>query len=366
MKCYFSESSPNIGGQEMQLLAQAAALSTRSVQTALLCRPGGRLAQLAGERGIEVIPVPFGNSLHLPSILKLLHIFRTRRPDVIICHSGHDTNNVAFAARLTPHRPRLVRSRTYQHGKPKSWTYNHFVDLTLTPSEHLRQCLLTNRKILPERIRVLHPGIDFALLDARANEPLPQAASDLLSVCAHDNIVTPLIAHVAMLRPEKGHLLMLEVMDRLRTRGIGARYAIAGEGAMENSIRARITELRLDNEAIVLGRLANPAALIARADILVMPSSYEPLGMAQIEALALGIPVIGSRVGGIPETIHDDFTGWLAQSDDPHDWANKLASALGDLAAMRAMARRGRSDVRNRFDIHRHIDGLLGHITRLN
>ncbi|MGH8689888.1 MAG: hypothetical protein ACREUS_02560, partial [Burkholderiales bacterium] len=117
----------------------------------LACRPGSRIGEVAGESGVPVQPVAFRNSLHPPSVLAVMRLLAAWRPDAALCHSGHDANVCAIAARLIPKRPRLVRMRTYQHGLPHAWTYNRLFDRTLVPSEEMRGRLLANRRVRAER-----------------------------------------------------------------------------------------------------------------------------------------------------------------------------------------------------------------------
>jgi glycosyltransferase involved in cell wall biosynthesis len=84
--------------------------------------------------------------------------------------------------------------------------------------------------------------------------------------------------------------------------------------------------------------------------------------MAQIEALGLGVPVVASRVGGIPETVQDRHTGLLAEPGNLEAWIEALSWALEHRAAMRAMAAAGRTDVRQRFELGRMLDELAGHL----
>lgn len=353
----FTESSRNVGGQELQLLAQMQALGARGVEVRLACRADARIATAARDRGLAVDAVRFRNSLHLPSVLALRRLLRDWRPDAVISHSGHDANNAALAARLVPRRPVVVRARTYQHGVPSALPYNVAADFTVVPSEEMRRALLANPRIRPERIRVLYPGIDFAALDAAADSPLPDPLAAWLA--AHPG---PLIVHGAMLRPEKGHAFFLDVLAAVRGRFPRVRYVATGEGETRAALERRVRELGLAEHVLLPGVVAPLAALLARADLAVLPSSYEPLGMFQSEALALGIPVVASETGGIPETVADGVTGWLAPPGDRDAWAEAVSDALARPGEAAARAARGREDVRARFALSANVDRLLGWI----
>ncbi|MCX7174782.1 MAG: glycosyltransferase family 4 protein [Proteobacteria bacterium] len=351
----FSESSPNLGGQELQLLQQMLALKERGIAVRLLCRKDSSIERLARERDLETMAVPFRNSLHLPSIAAVAGLIRGWRPDAIVSHSGHDANNCAVAARLAGNRPRLIRVRTYQAGPSHAWTYNVLADLTLVPSAALRDNLLANRGIRPERIHVLYPGIDFDLVSKQSQHPLPAQLQARLAVLPRRRLV-----HAAMLRPEKGHLLMLEILAALRDRFPDLAYVVAGEGQMRAAIESRAAELGLHDRVALLGMVEHVPALLRQAEIIVMPSSYEPLGMSQIEALVLGIPVVASRTGGIPETLEHQRSGLLVEPGDATAWVDALAWALDHPGEMVGMAKSGRDFVRSRFSVTANIDRLLG------
>lgn len=350
----FTESSRNVGGQELQLMQQMEALQQQGIACTLVCLPGGKVDAQARARGLTVVNAAFRNSAHLPTILTMRALLRRTRAQMIICHSGHDANNAALAARLLRPRPFVLRSRTYLAGRVKPMPYNVLADATMVPSHYLRNALLANPAIRPERIHVVYPGIDFAGIDSRSQQPLPEHVARWLAAGTG-----PLLLHVAMLRGEKGHLLMLEVLSRLLPRWPQLRYLIAGEGEARAVIEARIAALQLERQVLLAGSVLPASCLYRHADLLVMPSSYEPLGMSQIEALALGVPVVASDTGGIPETIHHGDTGLLVAPEDVDAWVAAIDQALSAPERMRAMAAAGARDVRSRFSVAHNLQQIL-------
>ncbi len=356
----FTESSPNLGGQELQLLQQMAALQARGIAVRLVARPGSRILETARERGLEVIPLPLRNSLHLPSILALRRLLAEFRPDAVISHSGHDANNVATAARLISQRPRLIRMRTYLAGPVKAYQCNWLADLTLTCSQALRQDLLANPRIHPERVRVLYPGLALARIGAEAQAPLaPQLAAWL------EKHRGPLLVQAAMLRPEKGHALILSAMPELLKKHPTLRYVIAGEGELREHLAASISAMGLGAHVFLAGLVTPLAPLYSRAELLLMPSSYEPFGVSQCEALSLALPVVASRTGGIPETVQHQQTGLLVEPGDRLAWVAAVHWALEHRTEMRRWAEAGRDFVEQNFSIENNLDRLLAEIGSL-
>jgi glycosyltransferase involved in cell wall biosynthesis len=205
---------------------------------------------------------------------------------------------------------------------------------------------------------VLYPGIDFAQLERAAEAALPPALAQRI-----DDAEGPVIVHAAMLRPEKGHAFMLRVLPALLLRFPKLLYVAAGEGELLASLQEDVRRRGLERHVHFTGMLQPVAPLIRRADVLVMPSLYEPLGMSQIEALALGVPVVVSNVGGLPETVRAGETGVLCPPpDDPGAlaaWTAALTRQLSDPGATRAMASRGREQVLAQFDPLANLAALM-------
>ncbi len=353
----FTESSPNIGGQELQLLAQAKGLQGLGIDTLLVCRPTSRISAIATEQKIAVAHLPFRNSLHPASIWGLRRIMIEYSPDAVISHSGHDANTTALAARLCFKRPCLIRSRTYQPGLPHAFTYNSLFDLTLVPSAFLKQLLLRNPRIKSERISVLYPGIPFEHNDARSQESLtPELLAQL------GGGTRKLLVHAAMLRGEKGHRTILQALPALVQKFPDLCYVIAGEGELEAALNQEVVDRHLEAHVLFSGMVSAVPALMRQATLVIMPSTYEPLGMSQIEALGLGIPVVASDTGGIPETIMDGQTGLLAAPEDVAAWQAKLEWALSHPKEMQTMAALGKEAVRAQFSMDGNLQQLLAYL----
>ncbi|MDP3189651.1 glycosyltransferase family 4 protein [Limnobacter sp.] len=362
---FFSESSKNIGGQELQLLEQAVGLKAKGYVPYVLCRLGSRISQEAHKLGLNVEHIPFRNAIHPPSVLKLAALLREHKPVAVVCHSSHDANLCSITVHalakvgLLKPRPRLIRMRTYQPGPAKAFTYNQMFDQTFTPSQALKDQLLQNSGVLPEKIGVLYPGIDFEGIAAAASLGLPAELDERLN----DLQQRPVIAHAAMFRVEKGHSFMLQVVKALLPRFPNLLYVGAGEGETRQAIETEVQRLGLAPHVVLPGMLNPVAPLIRRADVLVMPSSYEPLGMSQIEALGLGVPVVVSNVGGLPETVQSGITGYVCPA--PHvpgaldAWVQALGVVLAEPQKARDMAAQGQQAVLTQFGKQSNIDGLI-------
>lgn len=362
---FLTESSKNIGGQELQLLQQALYLKAEGHTPFVICRSGSRIEQEAVALELNTETVEFRNVLYWPSIKRFANLLMLHRPVSVICHSGHDSNLSAIVVRLLGFigflnpRPSLIRMRTYQPSKAKAFTYNILFDRCYTPSEALRRQLLKNKRIKPEKVEVLYPGIDFKKIQRDALQSVPV---EILSKL-HPLGARQVVLHPAMLRAEKGHRFMLNVINHLKHDFPEVLYVIAGEGDLLLSLVEEVYKLDLNSYVCFVGMVKPLAPLIALSDVVVMPSLYEPLGMSQIEALGLGIPVVVSDAGGLPETVIHNETGKICPTPEKPDsfdrWVDALSIYLSNRQLAKKHAEKGREVVTRQFDVSTNIQKLL-------
>ena len=142
----------------------------------------------------------------------------------------------------------------------------------------------------------------------------------------------------------KGNATVIDALSRLAGAYPDLDYAVAGEGVLLAALRAQAARLGLTPRVHFLGRLAHDEllALMARADLLVQPSSPEGFGQVYAEAMSQGTPVIACRDEGPADFIRDGVSGWLVAPGDPDALAAVIAAALDDPTAAHAVAEAGR------------------------
>ena len=353
----FSDSSKNIGGQELQALQQMRSLNDAGHQTLLLAKPGSAILARAKSEGLATLEVPFRNAFHIPSLLKIWNLAKSKRPDAMICHGSHDALICALVGKLARwfggQSIRVIRVKTFQHGHPLSFAYNYLFSKTITPSQFLRGKFLANKSIEPQKIQVLYPGIDFSGLDNGVDVLPPNVQTWL------NDHPGPVISHGAILRGEKGHSIILKALVQVKQSFPNVRYLIAGEGQDRPLLEAEILALDLQDNVLLTGILQKIAPLLKVSDVAVLPSLIEPLGMFQIEAQYLEVPTLASNTGGIPETLLDQKTGLLVQSGDVEQWAEAIVWMLSNSNAGKVMAKEGKQFVQNKFSLEANTTGLL-------
>jgi len=154
------------------------------------------------------------------------------------------------------------------------------------------------------------------------------------------------LGFVKWLKPKYGPDVMLEAFAKIHAARPNTRLILAGKGEMQDQLTARAKELNLDQSVLILGRVDhdNVPALIRSFDIMVMPSVYESetFGVAAIEASASGVPVVASRVGGVPEAVLHEQTGLLVPPRDVNALAAACIALIDDPSKRREMGLAGR------------------------
>ncbi|HCO6567056.1 glycosyltransferase family 4 protein [Escherichia coli] len=355
MKILFTESSSNIGGQELQALAQMTALRKQGHSVLLACREKSKIAPEARKRGHDVTYIPFRNSIHLPSILRLRQIIGEFKPDLVICHSGHDSNIAGLSRLICCHRFSIVRQKTYITRKTRTFSLNYLCDAIAVPGTAIMAHLKAEGVRTP--ITVIPPGFDWPALHNEAMRPLPPHIQAWAA--SADNV--PLIVQVGMLRPEKGHEFMLRVLHQLKMKGKSFRWLVVGAGREEYEARLRLqTEsLGMNGDVLMAGALFPALPVYRIASVVVMPSENEAFGMVLAEASAFGVPVIASETGGIPDVIQNNVTGTLLPVGDVSAWTSALSDFLSRPERFRMIAASAREDIEYRFDINRTAQTIV-------
>lgn len=173
---------------------------------------------------------------------------------------------------------------------------------------------------------------------------------EMTSDLAHSSL--PKLICVGRLSPEKGHLGLLEVISRLRARGIDCLLNLVGDGPLRPAIEDVVERMGLGDRVSLAGFLTEDETLaaIASSDILVLPSFMEGLPVVLIEALAMGKPVVASRIAGIPELVEHGRSGLLFTPSDLLNLEEVLARILVDRTDWVTLGLAGKARVRREFD----------------
>jgi glycosyltransferase involved in cell wall biosynthesis len=328
------------GGGEAQVLGLLSYLAARGHRNDLLTHPGGQLAARCRTIDVRLWPLVMRNDLDVRGVPALRRLIRQMSYDIVHFHTKR-AHALSLWLPRGPQRPRYVVTRRMDNPESSTWCtrvlYNRRVDGVVAISRAIGD-LLTSAGVKQDRIRYIASGIDpekFApAVDSRIG------ATGIFTVGC-----------LGALEERKGHRYLLEAAALLKARGLRVRYEIAGQGRRRAGLEAEVARLGLDEQVRFLGFVTDTAEFLAGVDLLVMPSLQEGLGVAALEAMAAGRPVVASRVGGLAESVLDGTTGLLVPPRDPAALAEAIAQLASSQALAQAMGKQGRDRVRREFSL---------------
>ena len=159
----------------------------------------------------------------------------------------------------------------------------------------------------------------------------------------------PLLVHVSNFRPVKRPVDCVEILARVLKQGIAARLVMVGDGSERPNVEHRARCLGVEDKCVFVGKQPKIVDYLSAADVLLLPSEQESFGLAALEAMACEVPVIASRVGGIPEVVTDGETGYLSEVGNIEKMSDDAGRLLNDPALRSEMGRRARQSAVSRY-----------------
>lgn len=372
MRALYVNHTSRVSGGELSLLALLGALPD-SVEPVLACPPG-ELAERAEAIGVEVVPIRgTDGSLRL-------HPLRTPRALLEMGHAALQVRSAAartgadlvhansiragLIATAAAGRPAVVHVRDCLPGGALSRLSLRAVaraDALIANSDHTRSTLGPGRSAAT----VVHNAVDLSRFagvrlgreEARARLGLPAAG--------------PVLAVVAQITPWKGQDDAIRIAAGLSGVHPGLQLLLVGSAKFDSAatrydndaylaaLRRQVAEQDLGDSVRFLGERQDVAEVLRAVDLLLVPSWEEPFGRAVIEAMAVGVPVAATDVGGPPEILAGEECGLLLPPRSPRVWTETIATLLSDPAQLTAMGTRGREAAVRRFGVDRHAEQIV-------
>lgn len=329
----------------------------------LVAHPEGELYRRASE-GADLVALAPRSEVDLSAAWKLSRLIRQWRPEIVHAHDPHAVAMaglaLSFGAGSEP--PRLVASRRVdfhlQRHSFSRWKYRQ-VERFIAASEAIRDVLLHDG-IAPDRISVVHDGIDVERIqrlpatDIHGEYWLPRGA--------------PVLVNVGALVGHKGQKHLVDAMRRVLETIPDAHLVIFGEGELRGALEKQIRDRGLERHVLLAGFREDVLSVVKSADLFVMSSITEGLGSTVLDAMAMGLAVVGTRAGGIPEAVVHEKTGLLVPPGHPDLLAAAMIRLLSDAPLRKRMGEAGRARVASRFGVDRLVEGTLAvykHTARL-
>jgi len=300
------------------------------------------LAARARDEGFPVHPVRMRGTWDLASVVSLARLHRELRPDLVHWHAARAHALGAMAALLAPGPARVLSRRVdfpvrRSIGSRLLWALP--VEAIAAISEGVRDALARSG-VDPARVRVVPSGIDLSPFDA----PVDRAALRARLGMAPDVLVA---VQAAALAPHKSQTDLLKAAAAARDRAPTLRIWIAGEGPLRKALEAEHRALGLGTMVRFLGFREDVDELLRAGDLFVVSSYLEGMGTSTLDAMAAGLPVVATRVGGIPEIVSEETSGILVPARDPKALADAMVRVAGDPELRARLGAGGKARVRS-------------------
>ena len=357
-----------VGGAETMLATFLRSVDRERLQPLPVFFEQGPLVDELEALGLDVTVLPAGRLRQpwnvLRTVTSLARLLEREQPDLLLNWMAKTHLYGACAAVVARRGDRIV---WWQHtGSRRHWLD---VSATLLPARAVGCSSLhaatAQAAAWPRRpVFVVHPGIEQP---ARSGDEAKRRRRAALGIPPADHVV----GLVGRIEPGKRHTHFIEVIGRLRERGVPVHGLVVGGSLPGTSpraleeLKAAVARRGLDGAVTLTGQVADACALIELMDVLVSMASDEAFGIAVLEGMALGVPVVAMATGGPREIIEDGRSGLLVPTAQPDDIADAVHRLLGDVRLRERISAAAVERFRSRFGADRMTADLQRAIAEL-
>lgn len=306
----------------------------------------------------------------LLGLWNLREIMRKKRPQVVETFTS-DSNLLGLPLAWLAGVPvRIATHRAFIDNRPRWYPRLHgalvnsgVVSTLIAVSEQVQQTAIDTERVRPEKVQVILNGVDLPPQNDEERAHTRQKVRQELGLPPE----CPLLLTVGRLTEQKGHTYLLQAIPAVLESHPGAVFALAGEGPLQRELMAQAEQLGASRAVCLLGLRQDVPRLLQAADAFVLPSLWEGMAMALLEAMAAGLPVVVSDVEGISDLVTPQEDGLVVPPREPQALAGAINWLLGDAVLRMRLGEAAREKVATHFSAdamcRRYADvfwGLLG------
>jgi glycosyltransferase involved in cell wall biosynthesis len=307
------------------------------------------IAAEAGRLGIPVEICPMRGKVDIKAIKLLTNFCRRERVDILHAHSGIDSWIGGFAAKFAG-VPAVRTRHLFLPLKYNPINFVHYLfDRFFALGETMRTMLVKECGFPPEKVINIPTGIDFESFAPRHSR---QQVRSMLGIDEDIFIVLT----VAVIRGVKRHDVALKAFKILHAKFPKSVYLIAGEGPMRPDMERLAAELAIGSAVRFLGHRTDVADLMHASDVMLLTSRSEAQSQALTQSIGLGLPVVATAVGGVPEVVLHEKTGLLVPPDDPDRTATALLRIAEDSAFAQSLSEKGKLHAQRHYSLEVMLD----------
>ena len=337
------------GGQQ-QTVYLFQAMVQKGIHTVLACQPDSEYKKYCELNNLPHCTMRMFGEWDLLAGFKLARLCKRKHLTIIHAHSAHALT-LGIWTKMFNRSLKLIASRRVDFSIRKNvfsiLKYdNSLVDKIICISEGIRQVLLDDG-IPEEKLVTIHSGIDLN----RYNDTHPPASFRRDWSIPENHII---VGTVAALTGHKDYPNFLKAAKMVISKLPGVTFMAVGDGKDEQEIKSLARELNLDKRFVFTGFQAEVGIFLKSFDIFVLASKLEGLGTSVLDAIAAGLPVVGTRAGGIPEMIKHNENGLLVEVGNSIALADAIIELVNNKLKREEFSRNGKKTIQD-FDIKNTI-----------
>ncbi|HEX6992821.1 MAG TPA: glycosyltransferase family 4 protein [Gammaproteobacteria bacterium] len=364
MRVAHVESGRHLYGGARQVLHLIEGLAARGVENVLVCAAGSAIASEAAGR-CDVIELPLSGDVDPWAVRRLRRAFSAVRPNIVHVHSRRGAD--VYAGLASGGAPwRAVLSRRVDQREIAPWArlkYRPYAAIVAI-SRAVERELVEHVGLSPERVHVIPSAVPPRASDASSTASRTAARRELAAAVGLPPDAS-IAAVIGQLIPRKGHRVLLAALPDVLARHPRWHVVLFGRGPLEAQLRREIARAGLDRRVRIAGFRAELAAWLSGIDVVVHPALKEGLGLAVLEAMSAGVPVVASAAGGLLDVIEDGVSGLLVPAGDAEALQRAVERLFADPGERARLGDGGRRRVRDAFGVERMASAHLALYRRL-
>jgi glycosyltransferase involved in cell wall biosynthesis len=349
--------SLNMGGAEKLLLSTVCELDRRKFRTIVCCFDSGVIFRDMEKNGIPVHVIPMRGVGFLTGTIRMARLFRKERIHIVHTHLPESNSVGRIAASLagvpvcvsTLHNVFMEgRSQGFKVGvkqRIEKWTAQHCTDHLVSVSKAVFDSQRLHLRMKANNFSILPPFIMLSEFDAAVDPASANQKRQELKIGTDD----PVIINVGSLSTKKGHRYLLEAAANVVREFPSVRFLLVGDGPLRGELQESAARAGLAGNVLFAGVRRDVRELLAISNLFASSSLYEGLPQVFLEAMAMGKPIVATRVGGVPEIIDDGKNGIIVPPENASALADGILSLLREPQHAYEMGKSGRGRIEQEY-----------------
>lgn len=316
------------GGLENWIQLVSGDLRERGHAITVIGRPQSKfISRISRNKDLEIIELNLSGDFNLSAISQIAKIIGSHKIDLTLCNFVRDVRLSGLARKVT-HNFKIIWTPGVNLAKKTMSHYllfRNFIDGAIVPSRYLRDEIVSSGYLDESKFEIIPIGLDktrWTLDKAQSREEL----CHLFNI-SRDRFVCLTSGRFVS---QKGHKFLLEAANVLCPKYRDIRFILLGDGPLEDEIREKTKYLGLENHFVFAGLMEDHRKVIFGADLYVHPAIIEPYGIVLVEAMAAGLPIVATNVGGIAEVVAKDSNALIVDPANPMQLTKAIEKLYND------------------------------------